>query len=54
MCTKKKKFEEKELETKNEKKEIPENQLDEIAGGAFDSISRIPPKKIDDSLKEKV
>lgn len=54
MCTKKKKFEEKELETKNEKKEIPENQLDEIAGGAFDSISRVPVKNIDDNLKENV
>lgn len=37
-----------------EEKEISVENLDEVSGGAFGNIPRVPTKKIDDNLRENI
>ena len=37
-----------------EVKEISLDELNEVSGGAFGNIPRVPTKQIDDNLKEKI
>ena len=37
-----------------EEKEISVENLDEVAGGAFGNIPRVPTKNIDDKLRENI
>ena len=37
-----------------ENKEVSIENLEEVAGGAFGNIPRVPTKKIDDKLRENI
>ena len=55
MFNEKKKVSAEEVEKKNANKEIPEEHLDEVAGGkGFSNIPRVPEKPIDGGLKGKI
>ena len=54
MSDDKKKVIAEETAKKNEKKEMSEEQLGEVTGGAFDNVPRVPEKNIDDKLRESI
>lgn len=55
MSDDKKKVIVEETAKKNEKKEIPEEQLGEVTGGgAFSNVPRVPEKPIDDKLRDNI